>query len=180
MYATKIRAPSRSPGPAALRGEAGVITPLAMRGMARRMVTNPTTLVHAMNGKMPTVPMPSLAAGNVAPHSTGVMNRSSPGSMRGRTRFIRRSLARVHLSAPGDGDHGAQLSGVRDGQRIGLVRGEICRRAGLQASPLLEMCETSGPDREQTNGFVTTHPLGRIVVVLEGPDAQHRVERRHR
>jgi hypothetical protein len=41
-----------------------------------------------MNGKMPTGPMPSLAAGNVAPQSMGVRTRRSPASMRFGARFI--------------------------------------------------------------------------------------------
>jgi hypothetical protein len=52
--------------------------------------------------------------------------------------------------------------------------------ARLQQALLLEVSQPGGTDRAQPERLQPGHPLARVVMVLQGPDRQHRVERRHR
>src|ERR671918_422908 len=86
----------------------------------------------------------------------------------------------VHLAPAGDREHRAEIAHVLGHQGIVLERGQVRGGSRLQPPLLLQVRQPRGPDGAQPNGLEAGHSLAGVVVMLQGPDRQHRVERRDR
>src|ERR671919_734128 len=83
----------------------------------------------------------------------------------------------VHLAPAGDREHRPEVTHVLDLQRVGFERRQVRRGSRLQASLLLQVGQPGGADRAEANRLEPGHALAGVVVMLQGPDRQHRIER---